>query len=58
MASEEVERYADALRFERQIKGGSRAKKEALVRGDYEAVHEVVKQERKQREKSKRAHSR
>ena len=42
-ASEEVARYSDALRFERQIKGWSRAKKEALIRGSYEAVHEVVK---------------
>ena len=53
-ASEEVARYADALRFERQIKGWSRAKKEALIRGDYDAAHEVVKHQRKQREKIKR----
>ena len=51
-ASEEVARYSDALRFERQIKGWSRAKKEALIRGSYEAVHEVVKQERKQRKRT------
>src|SRR5688572_30845584 len=51
--SEQVQRYSDALRFERQIKGWSRAKKEALIRGSYEAVHEVVKQERKQREQNK-----
>ena len=57
-SSEEVARYSDALRFERQIKGWSRAKKEALIRGDYEAVHEVVKRERKQRERSKRDTSR
>ena len=50
-SSEVVERYSDALRFERQIKGWSRAKKEALIRGNYEAVHEVVRRERKQREK-------
>jgi putative endonuclease len=52
--SEEVARYSDALRFERQIKGWSRAKKEALIRGSYEAVHEVVKHERKQRERNKK----
>ena len=52
--SEVVERYSDALRFERQIKGWSRAKKEALIRGNYEAVHDVVKHERKQREQKKR----
>jgi putative endonuclease len=46
--SAEVARYSDALRFERQIKGWSRTKKEALIRGSYEAVHEVVKQQRKQ----------
>ena len=51
--SEEVARYSDALRFERQIKGWSRAKKAALIRGNYEAVHEVVKSERKQRERNK-----
>jgi putative endonuclease len=56
--SEEVARYSDALRFERQIKGWSRAKKEALIGGSYEAVHEVVKRERKQREKIKRKSSR
>ena len=52
-ASEEVERYSDALRFERQIKGWSRAKKQALIRGSYEAVHEVVISERKRREQNK-----
>lgn len=56
--SEEVARYSDALRFERQIKGWSRTKKQALIRGDYEAVHEVVKRERKRREEIKRNSSR
>ena len=56
--SEEVKRYSDALRFERQIKGWSRAKKEALIRGDYEAVHEVVKRERKQKEQNNKTTSR
>lgn len=49
--SEEVKRYSDALRYESQIKGWSRAKKQALIRGDHEAIHEVVKSERKRREK-------
>ena len=57
-SSEEVQRYSDALRFERQIKGWSRSKKQALIRGDYEAVHEVVKNERKRREQIKRNSSR
>ena len=56
--SEEVKRYSDALRFERQIKGWSRSKKQALIQGDYEAVHEVVKSERKRREQLKRRSSR
>jgi predicted GIY-YIG superfamily endonuclease len=56
--SEEVNRYSDALQFERQIKGWSRAKKQALIRGDYEAVHEIVKSERKRREQIKRKSSR
>ena len=32
---------ADAVRRERQIKGWSRAKKEALIRGDLEALHRL-----------------
>ena len=51
--SEEVARYSDALRFERQIKGWSRAKKEALIRNDFDMIHKIVKNERKQREKKK-----
>ena len=44
----------DAFLRERQMKGWSRAKKEALIRGDWEGLHEVVKQERKRREIRKR----
>jgi len=44
----------EAFLFERQIKGWSRAKKQALIRGDWNGVHQVVKQERMNREKSKR----
>jgi len=51
--SEEVDRYSDALRFERQIKGWSRAKKEALIRNDFDAIHQIVKDERERREKKK-----
>ena len=51
--SEEVAKYSDALRFERQIKGWSRAKKEALIKNEFDAIHEIVKNERKQREKKK-----
>ena len=31
-------RYDDAVTFERQIKGWSRSKKEALIRGDYDSL--------------------
>ncbi len=36
--SEHFERIADAIVFERQIKGWSRAKKEALIRRDWDAL--------------------
>ena len=44
----------EAFVCERQIKGWSRAKKEALIRGDFDAIHEIVKTERKRREAKKR----
>lgn len=53
-ASEETKYYYDALRWERQIKGWSRAKKQALIRGDFDGIHEIVKTERKQRENKKK----
>ncbi|MBI3172110.1 MAG: GIY-YIG nuclease family protein [Chloroflexi bacterium] len=49
--SEEVERYSDALRYERQIKGWSHAKKQALIANDYTRLHEIVTEERRRREK-------
>jgi predicted GIY-YIG superfamily endonuclease len=52
--SEECKYYYDALRWERQIKGWTRAKKQALIRGDFNAVHEIVKAERKRKERIKR----
>jgi putative endonuclease len=54
LTSEECQSYSQALRCERQIKGWTRAKKEALMRGDYDAVHEIVKSERKRKEEMKR----
>jgi predicted GIY-YIG superfamily endonuclease len=51
--TEEVETLDEALLHEHQIKGWSRAKKEALIRGDFQAIHEIVKDERKRREKEK-----
>jgi predicted GIY-YIG superfamily endonuclease len=52
--SEETEYYYDALRWEQQIKGWSRAKKQALIRGEFNALHEIVKAERKRREQNKK----
>ena len=43
----------EAFLGERQVKGWSRAKKEALIRGDFDAIHEIVKLERKRREAKK-----
>ena len=36
--SYEIDRIEDAFYLERQVKGWCRAKKEALIRGDYEAL--------------------
>jgi len=56
--SEVTKRYSESLKWERQIKGWRRSRKEALIRGDFEAIHEIVKSERKQREKNKKEHPR
>jgi putative endonuclease len=37
--SEWFDRIVDAIAAERQIKGWSRAKKEALLRGDFQSLH-------------------
>jgi putative endonuclease len=39
--SQWFQRYADAVAAERQIKGWSRAKKEALISGDFERVQSL-----------------
>lgn len=52
--SEETNRYSEALKWEHQIKGWSRSKKQALVRNDFDAIHEIVKAERKRREANKK----
>jgi predicted GIY-YIG superfamily endonuclease len=54
--SEIVETYHEAFQWEHQIKGWSRAKKEALIRGDIKGIHEIVKNERKRRDKTKSSH--
>jgi putative endonuclease len=53
-ASEETQHYYDALRWERQIKGWSRVKKQALIHGEFDTLHEIVKADRKKREQAKR----
>jgi putative endonuclease len=52
------ESYQQAFQWEHQIKGWSRAKKEALIRGDIEGIHKIVKAERKRREQNKNKLSR
>ena len=42
-----------ALDREHQIKGWSRVKKAALIRGDWERVHTIVSDERRRRETSR-----
>jgi len=44
----------DAFLIERQIKGWSQAKKKALIRGDFDKIHAIVKAERREREAKKR----
>ena len=50
----EVETKREARLLEYQIKGWNRKKKEALIRDDYNAIHEIVRDERKRREKIKK----
>ena len=45
--SEWFARITDAIAAERQIKGWSRAKKQALIRGDFEALRELAKRKPK-----------
>ena len=40
--SEVYDRLTDAIARERQIKGWTRKKKEALIRGDYEALPDLA----------------
>jgi putative endonuclease len=48
--SDWYERITDAIAAERQVKGWSRAKKEALIRGDYDALRVLSKRAPKDRE--------
>jgi putative endonuclease len=40
--SNKLSNVEDAIKFERQIKGWSRKKKEALIRGDFELLHTLA----------------
>ncbi len=40
---QEFARYTDANATERQIKGWNRAKKEALIRGDFEQIRRLAR---------------
>ena len=42
--SQWFDRIEDAIAAERQVKGWSRAKKEALMRGDFDSLRELSKQ--------------
>ena len=50
----EFHTHEEAFAFERQIKGWSRAKKKALIDDDWDIIHQIVNDERKQRELKKR----
>ena len=41
--SQEFSDVRDAIALERQIKGWSRKKKEALIRGDFQLLHELAR---------------
>jgi predicted GIY-YIG superfamily endonuclease len=43
--------------LEHQIKGWNRKKKEALIKDDFDTIHEIVRDERKRREKIKKKNS-
>lgn len=53
-----TESYQEAFQWEHRIKGWSRVKKEALIRGDIDGIHEIVKHERKQKEQNRKKPSR
>jgi len=43
--AQEFDRLTDAFAAERRIKGWSRAKKEALIRGDYDALQMLARRQ-------------
>lgn len=55
---QKVQTDDEAFQLERKLKGWTRAKKEALIAGKFEQIHEIVKTERKARETMKRSDER
>ena len=53
----EVETKREARLLEHQIKGWNRKKKEALIQNNFDEIHNIVRDERKEREKIKKKHS-
>jgi predicted GIY-YIG superfamily endonuclease len=51
--SQEFASEHEAFLTEQQLKGWSRAKKQALAKGDWEAIREIVRRERVRRERKK-----
>ena len=45
VCSHEFDNIADAFAFEKQLQGWSRAKREALIAGDYEALPALAKKD-------------
>jgi putative endonuclease len=45
--SQDFDRITDAIAAERQLKGWSRAKKEALIAGNYDLLHELARYRRR-----------
>ena len=48
------DRITDAIEAERQVKGWSRAKKEALIRGEFERLPELAKRHQPHAKKGRR----
>jgi putative endonuclease len=55
--SQELASFREAFQLERQIKGWNHAKKEALIRGDFNAIHDIVTTERQRRGKARNVHA-
>ena len=47
--SAHFERITDAIAYERQVKGWSRAKKEALIRSDFESLQQLSSRSKRPR---------